>query len=326
MAEPTLSLDYADIVNAVSYKMFGNQDYTTLAAGDQTKLDDVVQAGYMQFIYPPAAEGVPQGYEWKFLRPTTTLTTIAEYDTGTVEVSGTTCTLTAGTWPSWAYTHGILVIDGTEYTVTARTDDNNLEVSAEGDVTAGEDDWSIAHNGNYDLPDDFGRFISDLEWPRATHLPSITTKVGEGKVLRLRAMSDDVGDPRVCADRIKAIGAGATGQRHEAMLYPRTVEELDLTYQYEAFVGKLLVNTYPIGLTKHAETLRLSCLARAEVDMNDEHGVHWDDFLRALAASVSRDKREGRRLLGSLSGEEYDGESQMSHRDYGLTVNSTRIW
>jgi hypothetical protein len=42
------------------------------------RLDDVVDAGYMQFIYPPIAEGEKTAHRWSFLRPSATIDTEAD--------------------------------------------------------------------------------------------------------------------------------------------------------------------------------------------------------------------------------------------------------
>ena len=46
-------------------------------AAELADVDYYVQAGVRQFYYPPAMEGVEPGWDWSFMRPTTTLTTTA---------------------------------------------------------------------------------------------------------------------------------------------------------------------------------------------------------------------------------------------------------
>ena len=41
-------------------------------------MDEVLNAGYLQFIYPPPLEGETVSHEWTFLRPRATLETIAD--------------------------------------------------------------------------------------------------------------------------------------------------------------------------------------------------------------------------------------------------------
>jgi len=75
--ESTLSLEYNDLMDEVAYFLFGKAS-ADCSASQQVLIDGCVQNGYRQFLYPPAVEGVPAGYSWRFLRPTTTITTTAE--------------------------------------------------------------------------------------------------------------------------------------------------------------------------------------------------------------------------------------------------------
>jgi len=47
------------------------------SAIELTEVDLYVQAGVRQFYYPPAMEGIEAGWDWSFLRPTTTIATVA---------------------------------------------------------------------------------------------------------------------------------------------------------------------------------------------------------------------------------------------------------
>ncbi len=47
-------------------------------SGDEIdRLDEIVNAGYLQFIYPPVTEGESVSHRWSFLRPTATFDTVA---------------------------------------------------------------------------------------------------------------------------------------------------------------------------------------------------------------------------------------------------------
>jgi hypothetical protein len=76
-SESTLSLEYNDLLDEVAYFLFGKAA-SACSAAQQAVCDTAVQNGYRQFLYPPTFNGVPVGYEWSFLRPTTTITTTAD--------------------------------------------------------------------------------------------------------------------------------------------------------------------------------------------------------------------------------------------------------
>jgi hypothetical protein len=78
MAESTLTLCYVELKSAVSYFLFGNTDPGQLSSQEQDICDECVQSGYRAFLYPPAIEGVEAGYEWTFMRPVSSIDTVAD--------------------------------------------------------------------------------------------------------------------------------------------------------------------------------------------------------------------------------------------------------
>lgn len=317
MAESTLSLTYDEIQVEVGRYL----GYDILAAGWAVanptlvaEIDRVIQAGYRQFLYPPSIAGVEAGYEWSFLKPTTTITTIAPYDTGTVEVATTTCTLTGGTWPSWAATDGTLVIDGTEYTVVSRDSDTELTVSAEGDIAAGESDWTLTHSGIIDLPDDFGRIIGDLNFAAGVYRKSIPV-VSEYQIQQLRQQSLNSGVPVYAAVRFR--DDDGTGQRQEIVFWRVPNDAYVLTYRYEVFTGEIATGEYAVGGMKFSEVIVESCLAIAEQRINDEKGMHWDNFSRLLVSAIAQDSKNGARYFGPMSGGERGNYSRYDERYSG---------
>ncbi len=78
MADSTLSLSYTDFLGEVGYFLNYGYDSDNWSTNEAAQIDRIVQAGYRQFLYPPAIEGVQPGYEWSFLRPVTTIDTVAD--------------------------------------------------------------------------------------------------------------------------------------------------------------------------------------------------------------------------------------------------------
>ena len=324
MAESTLTLLHENISNEISDRFFGEADHEDLTAAQQTRIDNIIDSGYRQFLYPPAVGEIEPGYEWTFLKPWTTLDISASYDTGTVEVSDTTCTLTGGTWPTWSATHGILTIDGTEYTVTSRDSGTVLTVSAEGDVTAGEDDWEIEHNGNYTLPDDFGRLIDGYYFSRNDQERYILGGVDPGRIMKLRAMNDITGEPEIAAEVILETD-GTTGQRREVWFYPRCNTAYTLNYKYEAFIDKFADGEYPAGSMKYSDVIMESCFAVAETRLNDERGIHWEMFVEKMVAAIKRDKKQQATFIGNVGRANQAGTTGDDIGNYTLQVGDTVI-
>lgn len=298
MAESTLSIEYDDIQIEVGRFLGYKVDPTTWSADQVAEVDRFIQAGYRQFLYPSAIEGIEAGYPWSFLKPTTTITTIARYTTGDIAIVAGTCTLTGGTWPTWAATHGTLVCNDVEYVVSAR-DVGGLELTVVGDDdTASEDDWYLKHSGYQDMPDSFGRIIGDLHFEADVCSVSVPI-VSNHRMQLLRQQSVDEGRPLYVAVRFK--DDAGTGQRQEIMWWPIPDDEYEMTYRYEAFTGKLATGEYPVGGMKYSEVILESCLAIAEQRADDEKGLHWDNFTRLLAAAIAQDRKNGAGYFGPMS-------------------------
>ena len=96
MGDSTLSLTYSDLMTEIGVFLYG-KEYAELDLQQFARCDEIVNAGYRQFLYPPMCEGVPAGYQWNFLQPTVTITTEADvedqdlpYDFGTLMGTGFT--------------------------------------------------------------------------------------------------------------------------------------------------------------------------------------------------------------------------------------------
>ena len=330
MAESTLSYEYVGLMNSLSYFLHGNASYTTLTAPQIVVLDDIVQRGYRQFLYPPFFQGMPEGYQWTFLKPVTSITTIPTYDTGTVEIATTTCTLSGAgaAWPTWIVDHGKLVVAGEEYSVVSRDSDTVLTIVAGTDVAAGETDWTLEYDNNYDLPDDFGRLINGFTYAPGAQRCDVLADVGEAKIRSNRMIYVEHDAPRIGAIRPKAHTDHSVGQRWELLLYPSADAAYVLEYRYEAYDNKLTtLAPYPLGGMKHGHVLQLSCLAMADAMVNDNYGIHWENFQRQLIAAIDRDQKEQQVFFGNVGCKgEYGDYVEGITRNYTMTINGNRVY
>jgi len=292
MSESTLSLGYSDFRKEVGHFLGFGRDYTVWDSAQVALVDDIIQAGLRQFYLPPLLEGMVEVHEWSFLKQAGTITTIASYTTGTVSSSSTTVTLTTGTWPSWAATHGTLIVDNTEYTIASRTNDSIIVLDSAPSTPFSSDTFELEHDGNYDLPDDWnGWACKNLTFqPQESYEP--VKFVSEGEIRRLRQFNDARQAPTRAAIRAKS-STGASGQRFELMLYPIPDAEYLLDGLYNVLLNKIDSSTYPypLGGMAHAKTIEESCLAVAEIKVNDEAGLHKGLFQEALAISITNDRQ-----------------------------------
>jgi len=300
MAESTLSITYSELRLAIAHYLGMTLTASSWTTNEEAMIAMVLKSALRQFYFPPPVNN-ERPHEWSFLKPVTTMDTIAPYDTGTIAiaVTETTVTLTTGTWPSWAATHGELIVDGTEYVISSRTSDTEIELASawtEDTETAAE--YTLRHNGNYDLPDDFGGIEGAMVIETTNYKPKIVI-IGEGKIRHLRQTDYSSSDPFYAAVRPKAHTTTTTGQRFEIMFYP-TPDSVETISYVKRILPQMLVAstlTHPYGGASHAETLRAACIAAAEEQENENRldgNQAYDKkklFLERLAASIAIDKQ-----------------------------------
>lgn len=100
-----------------------------------------------------ALREVAHNFDWQYYFTQARLTFNAAYSTGTLASSGTTVTLTGGTWPSWAK-YGRLQVGSVVYTVASRTD-NSVIVLDSAPITAFSGSSYALFQNVYTLPSDF---------------------------------------------------------------------------------------------------------------------------------------------------------------------------
>ena len=290
MSESTLTLSLPDLQAEVGY-MLGYTRGPWSDANNVADIASVIRSGYRQFLIPPPLKPNMRPHEWSFMRPTTTLTTVASYSTGTITVVAGVVTLASGTFPSFGTAIGELTVTSTNtsYTVSTRDSgtqltltDTSVAVSAGASYTLG---FPV-----YDLPDDWGSFIGPLTYrPGTGDLYGPVEVVGEHHIRSKRQGSDSFDRPQLAAVKPKTFTA-STGQRFQISFWPTPDAAYVLTYRYNANPDAMTVtNLYHVGGMRFSECLLESCLAVAERKMGDMAGIHHQAFMSLLAACVSFD-------------------------------------
>jgi len=219
-----------------------------------------------------------------------------------------------GTWPSWAATNGILVINNTEYDVVSRDSDTVLTVVGS-DVAAGTS-YSLQHDEVYDLPYDCHGVAGDFYFNTQTYGPRVNV-VGEAQVLAMYQGRRTTGKPQYAALR-PVQPAAYNGTRFQVVFWPTPVSAYKLLYSKRT-VPRFLSVQQQIDLAYlHWDTLVLSCKAVAErsEDEASAEGPHYAAFMRALAASVADDQLASTPRFFGYNGDESDREE---------TIGMTRI-
>ncbi len=272
------------------------------------RLTGIVEAGVRRVFFPVVGG---RSREWSFLRLDETLTTSLPYSTGTVSSSGTTVTLSGGTFPTWA-TYGDLLVDGEHYAVATRTDSTHVELEREPSTAFAADSYSIERYV-YDLPTDFGGLHGKMVYhPDHAEGYRPLKRVSVQRLRELRRACDETDYPQYVAIRPVTF-ATTTGQRHEALLNPTPAAAVVLDYQYKVqptiTVGS---DTYFRGGELVWSAIEESCLAIAEQRFKQEgSGEHGDLFREALAAAIEADvEMSALPGLGRDRGGELSGGSQ----------------
>lgn len=189
------------------------------------------------------------------------------------------------------------------------------------------DTTMVVDDTDYDLPSDFGGFAGSLYFPasdEAYGCPIRQTGVGEILSLRQNSASDTSSRPTLYAVYPKA-STGAAATVWNLAVWPAP----DATYTLR---GQYIVNPlqlasgapYPLGGQPHAETLRESCLAAAELELNDERGIHYAQFIERLAASVSLDRNVSTPDYFGYNGDRSSSSRVLErHQNPEVTYNGT---
>ena len=299
MAESSLSIGFSDLKSEVGY--FLGHGRSSWAAAVETKIEGLVQSGVRLVYYPPAISEELVGHEWTWLAPSAILNLVAPYATGTITIVDGVVTLVDGVFPSWA-AQGDVNISGGIYTVNTRDGDTQVtldDTSVDADALT---EYGLTRKA-YDLPDDFNRLKGMLHYPADEYRDSALL-VSISMILQLRAGRTLSGPPHWFATRYKT-STGADGQRQEMLLYPDADQAWMMHYEYEAYSGKLSASfPYPLGGSHLAELYIESCLSVAEKRINQEVGIHTEQYTRLLVDAITRDNARDGRNFGQMGHKE----------------------
>lgn len=324
MAESTLSIQLSDIRSSVGHFLGYGRDADDWDDDRLDFIDECIHAGCRRFYYssvppPTSANPSPAAYRWRFLRPVASETfwaSIGVLSTRTVTATndGSDSTVTANTSifePNMVGKSIIITGSGT-YTIKSYTSATVI-VCEEVFTVAVAATYSIAANGTYILPDDFGGMDSPLTFDSTNGYREIEL-TNESRIRMLRAESDSTGVPRVGAVRPQSGTTASRGQRYEIMLWPTPDANYDLTYRYNAMPGKLTTAApYPLGGLMYGEVIMAACVAAAEWKSHRVKGPAEADYQQMLAGAINQDMRMSPDTLG-YNGDGDDGYALPRHR------------
>lgn len=145
----------------------------------------------------------------------------------------------------------------------------------------------VADTYRYNLPADFVSFVGQpvLDDEDGGTIDAVDVDV----LLSLRARRNVTGTPVKYALR-QLEPDGTKGTRWEVLLYPVPRSAWEILYRYVFEPPDLdSENIYPLGGAAHGETIQAAVLSAWECINGDYAGVHSEEFMRQLTASVRVD-------------------------------------
>lgn len=151
---------------------------------------------------------------------------------------------------------------------------------------------------SYLLPDGMGHIQGQISFSPAEHMRGIVVvPFGEIEMMRRRPAT---GAPRFAAV-VASNSFGAKGQLKRIHFYPCPDKAYALSFRATADSGRLgEARPFPLGGHEFSELVMESCLAVAEQRINDEHGIHTQNFNTLIAAAIDRDGRSGAQVFGQM--------------------------
>ncbi len=318
MSESASHLGFTDFKSEVGYYLGHGRTIANFSTVVDAEVELIVHAGIRRVYFPPAIQGLQAGYEWSFLRPTTTLNLGASGTDGTV--SGDQ--FDSATFTNWV-TQGVTTDDTVDITTVGSGDttvDNYVISSvAVGAITLSSspgDGTSLTFRvkrtpANFTLPSGVSRIVGGLHYAANEYLRSVEI-VSIAQLLEMRASATLTGNPYFAAVRYK-VSDQTIGSRQEILFYPKPDTYKVLSYQFEVFQGNLSTGApYPLGGMKMSELFVESCLSVAEQRSNDETGLHTNQFQALLADAIERDRSHSAQNYGQMG----RGEWSHSHREF----------
>lgn len=146
---------------------------------------------------------------------------------------------------------------------------------------------------DYDLPDDFGGFTGDPCFSENDQTWGVLYRTNATRILAMRGSVGSTASAPPCKVATTVLpGDGTTPTRYGLMVWPTPDRSYTLKYQYSSNPFQLSsTQAYPLGGQPHAETLRASCLAAFERDVENKLAGDTATFMSRLTASVNLDRQ-----------------------------------
>jgi hypothetical protein len=334
-----LALNYEDLRDRVAEYIYGGSgdfsdgSYTT---AEKSVIDRTIEDGLRQFYRPPVIDG--RRHEWSFLSPTESFTINSPQSTGTIQYDHTgnakgeraillsSSTFTAETSGGWDYSQSMIEIAGVDYQIDSRHDSTTLLLNANNnpgsDIAAGTS-YKV-HQGNYILPDDFGRLVDEPTFAQKDNAWYTLKLISDARIrsLRQRDFNQNFASSKPQYIAIRPLRNDATTVNKKEMLFwPDVTADATIIYRYRVRPGLPTSTSAPSGYlygsSEHSDTILYSCMGEAELRLDGGHGAYHSRFMEALVSSISMDRYDNKsRHLGYNDDASDGGEYFNIRRQY----------
>lgn len=179
-----------------------------------------------------------------------------------------------------------------------------------------------------DLPDDFGGFEGPIYIlnPAAANRRWALPLTNEGMVQSMHASQPDTtGAPRIAAEKVLAGTTRISSTRSALYFWPVADGVYTVAAEYKHLPGVLTGSyPYPPGGAQHAELFKASVLACAELQLDDQRGPRWAEFLTKLSASVHVDRKRKGDWIG-YNGDRSDSGCRVGRSQYNRYYDNPAV-
>jgi hypothetical protein len=180
------------------------------------------------------------------------------------------------------------------------------------------------------LPDDFGGLEGRITYTSSSAGQTWPIDVvNPGTIRQLYAGTPSMTGRPLSAAIETNKGTGTTSSnRCKLLVFPQAGAAYTLQFTY--YVNpEFLTGAFPYayGGAQHAETLKASCLAAAELYQDDMKGPQWDRFQERMQASIAMDRRLKPQLVGYNADRSdwiWDQQRPNQHGYSPITVGGTQ--
>ena len=282
----SLSITNDEIVRGVLQVAGMGRDAGNMDAATEADVRTIIRNGLRRVRYPVLKNGA--AYQWRWLERYHSISVTALYETGTVEVSGGTVTLTGGTFPTWA-TDGYMSVDGNIIFIDTRTDDTHLETShTELEVASGTTYQLLRFR--YSLPSDFDEWTGGVIYSNSSDHWILAS--GDEADFRLRYAVNYNYNNRTTHYAVTALPDGTP----TIMFWPVPQPDAFIQGTYLAAIEDLLsadltasdatVQAAPM----YARAIFEAIMSAAEEWNDDSEGIHEKRYDEALTAAIAHDR------------------------------------